>query len=68
VPLLARLAVSVSAVLLPPDVALLVRPIEPQTTLAGVGVLVVLHLLIAVISYQALTRMAPPERRAARPP
>jgi hypothetical protein len=63
---LRRLAVAVSAVLLLPDVALLATRFEPFTTTAGVLALMAAHLVIAVVAYVALTRIAPavPVRRS----
>lgn len=57
--LFARLAVLVTIVLLLPDVLILTRG-QPAR---AVAVLMVMHLAIAVVTYLALTRIAP-ERRA----
>ena len=50
-----RAAVAVSAVLLLPDVYLLIRGESPR----GVVVLMAMHLGIAVVTYNALVRLAP---------
>ncbi|MCU4187004.1 DUF6069 family protein [Acidiferrimicrobium sp. IK] len=60
--LFVRLAVVVSAVLLLPDAALLVRGDSAQAVL----VLVFMHLAIAVVTYQALVRLAPARSGARR--
>ena len=51
-----RLAVLVTVVLLLPDVYLLLRHQPPR----AVGVLMTMHLAIAVVTYNALVRIAPP--------
>ncbi len=50
-----RLAVLVTLVLLLPDLYILVRGVSPR----GVLVLVLMHLAIAVVTYNALVRIAP---------
>jgi hypothetical protein len=50
-----RLAILVSAVLLLPDVWLLSRSQPPK----AVAVLVVMHIAIAIVTYNALVRLAP---------
>ena len=57
-----RLAVLVSAVLLLPDVAILARGDSAEAVL----VLVLMHLAIAVVTYQALIRLAPVPSRSRR--
>lgn len=54
-----RLAVAVTVVLWLPDVVILVRG-EPAR---GVAVLMVMHLAIAAVTYQAMVRLAPPVAR-----
>ena len=57
-----RMAIVVSAVLLLPDVAILAR----GDSAAAVLVLVLMHVAIAVVTYQALTRLAPERAGAHR--
>ena len=59
-----RLAVLVTAVLLLPDVWLLVKG-EPAL---AVLVLVLMHLAIGVVTYNSLVRLAPVRRRRRRAP
>jgi hypothetical protein len=58
-----RLAIVVTAVLLLPDLYLLSRP-QP---VRAVGVLMTMHLAIAVVTYNALVRLAPPTVPSGRP-
>jgi len=57
--LLFRLALSVTVVLLLPDVYLLMRGQSAQ----AVGVLICMHLAIALVTFQALVRLAPVRER-----
>ncbi|MGO8864092.1 MAG: DUF6069 family protein [Acidimicrobiales bacterium] len=58
-----RLAIAVTAVLLLPDLYILWKGQPPR----AVGVLMVMHLAIAVITYNALVRLAPMRSRRPRP-
>jgi ABC-type uncharacterized transport system permease subunit len=60
--LFVRLAIAVSAVLLLPDVWLVAKH-QPHK---AVAVLVAMHIAIAVVTYNALVRVAPVRSRAAR--
>ncbi|HWE65850.1 MAG TPA: DUF6069 family protein [Acidimicrobiales bacterium] len=54
-----RLAILVTAVLLLPDLYILVQGQPPR----AVAALMVMHLLIGLITYNLLVRLAPPRRR-----
>ncbi len=62
-PLFLRLAVAATLALWLPDLWLLITGNTP----AGVGVLMVMHLLIAAVTYNALVRLAPVRPAPARP-